>query len=74
MPGPAVGAYFDGCYLIFSDPINARCNGSNDFHFTDEELEALRGLNLSKGKRPNQDLNPGLSKSKALPTPVRAPL
>ena len=55
-------------YLILNHCINARCNGSNDFHFTDEELEALRGRNLSEVKRPKQDLNPGLPKSKAPPS------
>lgn len=55
-------------YLIFNHCINARCNGSNDFHFTDEELEALRGRNPTEVKRLKQDLNAGLPKSKAPPT------
>lgn len=45
---------------MFIHPVNAGGNRSDDFHFTEEELEALRGMNLSAVKRPNKDLNPGL--------------
>lgn len=45
---------------MFDHPINSRGDGSDNFHFTDEELEAPRGMNSSAVKRPNKDLNPGL--------------